>query len=331
MNKILAILLSFACATTCYAWEAGDQVQSDRECYTLIKELGEGLFGKVFEAKDSKGQSVAIKWYKAKKENMHKFFELYVDFDREFQRGQLFDHPNIIKSIDIFSLLSEETDDFEHFLILEFVQGQTVSATERRSISFNESLVATEHLVEGLLYAFRKGYLHCDLHLNNLMLNKDADAMIIDLASFYSWHELVEYSKTKKMGAAKKGLDIPRADKKLEAFFAENPRLLQMLQEIPDKNVKGLQEVNSAIENLKLYYHSYYFEKITEAVVNIITKSDLEKEKKVAIRAEVKKLSWSFKEDYEDDLITLSSIDDAFNELIAIIKEDHQDLPERGE
>jgi serine/threonine protein kinase len=323
MKKILITLLLLASFTTAFAHQVGDTVSSDQECYTLVKELGEGAFGKVFEAKDSKGQQFAIKWYKGKVETSNSLFDLLNDFTREFERGQLFDHPNIIKSYDTFSIASTSDQELEHYLILEFVPGKTVYSTEKRTISFDQSLIASEHLVEGLCHALDLGYLHLDLHLNNLMLDEAADAMIIDLASFFSWEELSDHANKKNSSATKKGLKAPQntlRKKKLDKFFANNPKLLQVLQETHSLKTKGLPAEKEQIEKAKLLYHPYYFDRMTEAVVHIIAKSDFDKEKKLTMRAEVKKLSWSYKEDSEDGLTTVSSINNVLEELVLIIE-----------
>lgn len=320
MKKFLVLLLCFASFATVFSREVGDQVYSNREAYTLIKELGEGAFGKVFEAIDSQGQHFAVKWYKGKVKSNNQLFYLYNDCEREFHRGQLFDHPNIIKAFDLFSTFSPPPKrKLEHFLILEFVPGATVYMTRKGTISFNQALIATEHLVGALRYALDKGYLHLDLHLNNLMFNKTADAMVIDLASFYSWDELVEYVLEKNGMAAKKGLQHQAKDKKLEAFFALHPHLLQQLQKASTAKPKGIWEEDSEIEEVKLSYHVYYFDRITDAVASIIIKSDLNKEKKIAIKAEIKKLAWGFKEDYEDGNTTVSSINDVLDSLSTVI------------
>jgi serine/threonine protein kinase len=74
---------------------------SPTECYTITKELGNGAFGRVYAVEDSKGQKFALKTYMIE---MEKVFEghIFLDLEREFSRGQMLDHPNIIRSYDFF-------------------------------------------------------------------------------------------------------------------------------------------------------------------------------------------------------------------------------------
>ncbi|MEM1283512.1 MAG: protein kinase [Chlamydiota bacterium] len=322
MRKLIFTLLTITTLNATYAHQVGDQIQSENETYTLIKEMGEGAFGKVFEATDSQNHHYAIKCYKAKLETSSKLFDLLNDVEREYHRGQLFDHPNIIKSYDLFSGNLDSEGEQQYYLILDFVAGKTVYTTKKRTISFDQSLLAAEHLVEGLTHALRRGYLHLDLHLNNVMLDDKSDAVIIDLASFFSWNELVKYANKDSNSSKKKAIavhaDLIR-EKKLDAFFKQHPKILNALKKDTSLLSKSKPENDQRIEDTKLLYHPYYFDKITEAVVSIIGKSTLEKEEKLAIRAEVKKLAWSFKEDSEDGLNTSETIDQAIDELLEIL------------
>lgn len=309
--------------------EVGEVIHSERGSYSLLEKLGEGAFGKVFKAVDGSGTLYAVKYFKGgfksnEKSDGHSyniFFNSMLDVKREYERGQLFDHPHIIKSIDMFSAASG--DEVSYYLVLEYVPGKTVSNTARRSLTKCEAVEAIKQLVDGLRHAYTVGYIHLDLHNSNLMLSDSSDVMIIDLASFFSWQELMGYVKEESEEVEKKGLvvesDIVRK-KKIEEFFAKNSALYLELKKIFSLNARAIAGDEEKVERAKLYFHAFYFDRITSAAIGIVDKSNLDKETKLALKTDIKRLSWSFEEDSEDGLSTLSSLEEYVDELLSAVE-----------
>src|ERR1700722_20375421 len=67
------------------------QLCSSNECYTVLRLMGEGFFGKVFAVENSANQQFAIKIYKQYSDDLQHVRETAL---KEFSRGQLLDHPH---------------------------------------------------------------------------------------------------------------------------------------------------------------------------------------------------------------------------------------------
>src|SRR6185295_17656847 len=96
----------------------------------------------------------------------------FADAEREFQRGQLLNHPNIIKSFELF-LYTSCCDEVTHNLILELVEGKTLHNSKNKELQLDQSLNATLQLIQALRYALSLGFVNVDLHGGNVMLNQN--------------------------------------------------------------------------------------------------------------------------------------------------------------
>ena len=304
-----------------------DKIYSPTECYTILQILGEGAFGKVYAVEDSNGQKFALKWFK-EQQDVGIGWALLGDVEREFERGQIFDHPNIIRSHDLFHDPSERN----YYLVLDLVEGLTVWETPRKVLSIQESLNATIQLTDALKYTLSMDFLYLDLHNGNLMLDKTSDLMIIDLASFFSWEELsLLFKKDRQQRSLDTDTMNARIDlqfalnraKKLKQFLRENPQLLDKLHRAKQKKarsvISGDETQDRDFEQFKAFIFSMNFERITEVCIDIIGKSDLSKEEKIEMRVKIKKLAWNFSEDVQDGLIS-PSIKFYLDELVSILQ-----------
>lgn len=172
----------------------GDIIPSPTENYTVIDELGEGMFGKVLAVENSKGQKYAMKTYKTHSDPQL-LQHAFTNAEREFVRGQILDCPNIIKSFEFFSHAMTDGQISKN-LILQFVDGKPLFLTKRRVIDQEKAFDAAIHFCDAISYAKSLHFIHLDLHEGNVMLTNLGDAMIIDLASFFSLDELIAYVET---------------------------------------------------------------------------------------------------------------------------------------
>lgn len=132
--------------------------------YKILEQLGEGGSGSVFKAWDTKLQRhVAVK-------------SLLPPDQREAAAGSnlaaeaaalsALQHPNIVAVYDL------DTDGPEPFVVMEFINGETLESTVRRGALLPEDFqkIAAETL-EGLIAAHKLGMCHRDLKPSNLMFH----------------------------------------------------------------------------------------------------------------------------------------------------------------
>jgi serine/threonine protein kinase len=179
-----AALAFTALAFSCFTIEVDDVVCSPKQCYTVKKFLGEGSFGKVYQIKDTKNKVYALKSSTTYYDGVDSFTKLLGDTKREYERGKLLNHINIIKSIEIFTIKPKKSKEVVN-LILEFVDGHSLEDITEVTVPHEKNRLALHHFIEALLHAISLDLLHLDLHEGNVMLTKKHDIKVIDLASFF--------------------------------------------------------------------------------------------------------------------------------------------------
>ncbi|MBI3549826.1 MAG: protein kinase [Elusimicrobia bacterium] len=142
--------------------------------YEVIRKIGEGGMGEVFEAMDlSLNRKVALKKMRP---------EIAADpgelgrFIKEAQAVAALHHPNIV---DIFSVLEE---DGEVYLVFEHVDGYTLESMLRirQKLPFAELKPILRDACLALDFAHGKGIVHRDLKPSNIMVTKERAAKVMD-------------------------------------------------------------------------------------------------------------------------------------------------------
>lgn len=305
MLRFLILSCFFLQTASCIAQE--DTICSPQECYTVIKKLGEGAYGEVYAVENAKKEKFAIKCYKIHEDSVlakHR----YTDVEREYRRGRVLKHPNIIKSYDLFS------DHGTNYLVLELVEGKTLHKTKRGDIPRQESMEAAVHFCEAVNYALSVGFFHLDLHEGNAMFSDESDIKIIDLASFFSLNELFHFvvEKTEEevleeeVASPISGENSDR-EEKLQAFFLKNPQLFKQLKAASQKKQWKCKATTSCdtesswdisdelhIQNI---ISAHYFGLFSEFLQKIIEKSDFSRDERLTLCLEIKRLAWNYSED----------------------------------
>src|SRR5688572_16751552 len=151
MKKIYLFIFILCCSQCFSEVKPGDEISSSTNCYTVIEELGEGAFGKVYSVENSSGKRFALKSYKpfGTEFSTSGWFNSLAEAKREFSIGQLLDHPNIIKSIEFF----EEKQT--HYLVLELVNGSELYKTPKKVFSEDEVRKSLKQFVNALRYVLK--------------------------------------------------------------------------------------------------------------------------------------------------------------------------------
>ncbi|MBI4819889.1 MAG: protein kinase [Deltaproteobacteria bacterium] len=146
--------------------------------YQLVRSIGRGGMGEVFEAFDPQlNREIAIKVIKMKEGTQTR--RVVVErFRREAAVAAQLSHPNIAAIYDIESAPGDE----ELYIVMELVKGASLrSVLEReKSMPFPQTLVAAYQLVDALEYIHRHDVIHRDIKPENIILGTDDQVKIID-------------------------------------------------------------------------------------------------------------------------------------------------------
>ncbi|MFC1628508.1 protein kinase [Gemmatimonadota bacterium] len=142
--------------------------------YQIEEKIGEGGMGVVYRAEDTRLQRhVAIKFLppqiKASEDEMARF-------TREAQAAAALNHPNIATVHDL-----GETDDGQMFIVMELIEGETLSdIISHGDLSVDDAIAITKEVAEGLHAAHEAGIVHRDVKPSNIIVSNLGRAKILD-------------------------------------------------------------------------------------------------------------------------------------------------------
>lgn len=143
--------------------------------YYLVRKLGEGGMGAVYEARHTKlDKTFALKVLPP---GFASNAALVSRFEREMKAVGKLDHPNIIKATN--------ADEWNgtHYLVMEYIEGTDLSVLikERGVLSVRDACKIIRQAALGLQHAHEHGLVHRDIKPSNLFLTKSGQVKLLDL------------------------------------------------------------------------------------------------------------------------------------------------------
>ncbi|MCZ6653072.1 MAG: protein kinase [Planctomycetota bacterium] len=141
--------------------------------YEVTREIGRGGMGVVYLARDPKlDREVAIK---VLPEQLTRDTERVLRFEREAKLLASLNHTNVA------AIHGFEECDGKKFLVLEYVEGETLAAQIKRgALPVDEALEVCKQIAEALEAAHEKGIIHRDLKPANVMVKADGTVKVLD-------------------------------------------------------------------------------------------------------------------------------------------------------
>jgi serine/threonine protein kinase len=145
---------------------------SDR--YEIIEELGSGGMGKVLKVFDNKVKEVVA--LKLLKPEIAAHEEIIERFSKELKFARKIVHKNVGRMYDI----NEENGI--HYILMEYVPGEDLKSfiIRSRQLAIATAISIAMQILEGLKEAHRLGVVHRDLKPQNIMIDKEGNARIMD-------------------------------------------------------------------------------------------------------------------------------------------------------
>lgn len=144
------------------------------ERYQIIEELGKGGMGKVYKAHDTEiKEKVALKLINPEIASDKKTIER---FQNELKFARKISHRNVCRMYD----LNKEKGSY--YITMEYVSGEDLKGMIRMmgQLGAGKSISIAKQVCEGLSEAHRLGVIHRDLKPQNIMIDKDGNARIMD-------------------------------------------------------------------------------------------------------------------------------------------------------
>ncbi len=142
--------------------------------FTVLRELGRGGFGRVFEARDGElRRNVALKILRAAGREGAQ--EVEDRLRREAEAAAQLSHPNIVTLHDVGRCPSGP------YLVLELLRGESLAARlERGPLTVRGAVGAALEVIRGVAHAHAAGVLHRDLKPANVFLVEGGPAKVLD-------------------------------------------------------------------------------------------------------------------------------------------------------
>ena len=146
--------------------------------FRVVRELGRGGMGRVFEARDDSGARVAVKVVHPHLVDRPGYLARFL---REVDTGGLIDHPGVVRTLG--SGVADDLGDEAPYLVLEFVEGQNLRELLAEVSPLSERLcrVIGARVARALDAVHAAGVVHRDVKPENVVITPDETVKLMDL------------------------------------------------------------------------------------------------------------------------------------------------------
>jgi serine/threonine protein kinase len=142
--------------------------------YEIIEELGKGGMGRVYRVEDTKlKQEVALKLIKPEIASDEKTLER---FSNELKLARKISHKNVCRMYHL------ERERETPYISMEYLEGEDLKdlIQKKERLTTEKAIGIAKQVCEGLAEAHRLGVVHRDLKPQNIMMDKEGRAKIMD-------------------------------------------------------------------------------------------------------------------------------------------------------
>ncbi|KAF9457018.1 Pkinase-domain-containing protein [Collybia nuda] len=162
---------------------------SRSEIYSIISQVGEGTFGKVYKAQNTISKLyVALKRIRMESEKDG----FPVTAMREIKLLQSLRHPNVVRLYEMM------VSNGSVYMVFEYMDHDLTGVLSQTQFSFTDAHLKSlcHQMLAGLAYLHHKGVIHRDIKGSNILINNRGELKLADfgLARFYQKRRCTDYT-----------------------------------------------------------------------------------------------------------------------------------------
>ncbi len=188
--------------------------------FKVLYLIGAGTFARVYRAARGDNEAFAIKVLRKRFRDQTDQLEQFL---REARMGLKLRHPNIV------SIYSVDPDVRNPYMVMEFVEGQTLREMVRLrgSLETMTALKLMHDIASALAYATSLGISHRDMKLSNVLVASDGRAKLVDfglaaLADRNNPEQIADCPNARAIdyAALERGTGVRKDDPRSDVYFA---------------------------------------------------------------------------------------------------------------
>lgn len=145
--------------------------------YTFVADTAQGSMSRVYKAVDNQsGRSVCVKVQLPEKNLATAARAVREQRPDEGEMASQVVHPHVVRTLE-YGLTTKK----EHFVVMEFVEGQSlVFVRQSGSLPLEDKFELLAQSAEGLAAVHAAGFIHHDIGPRNFLINRDRQVKLID-------------------------------------------------------------------------------------------------------------------------------------------------------
>lgn len=164
--------------------------------YRIEREIGQGGMGIVYLAAytetfgaETFKKKVALKTISPQQKLDAKNIKIFL---QEIKTLAELEHPNIARFLDIGT-----SEKGKPFFVMEYVDGLSlIEYCNKNKLSINERLAFFRKILDAIDYSHHKGFIHCDIKPNNILVSADGTPKVIDFGIASKYGSFISDKKT---------------------------------------------------------------------------------------------------------------------------------------
>ena len=215
--------------------------------YKVIRELGEGGSGTVYEVAGEQEARFALKWLSVKASQNQSYVQR---FQREANAAATLNHPHIVHV--------HETGEHGNrpYIVMDFIEGETAKQLldARGRLSVAKTLEVGTAVAEALQHAYKQSFIHRDIKPENILLTPAGQTKLTDLGLAKNFEDDIRVTEsgtgvgTPYYMAPEQSMDAAHSDYRADIYSLGITMLHMMTCRLPYEGRNAMEVIRGHVQ-----------------------------------------------------------------------------------